>query len=48
MFEIAEPFEAINRPWTFRPVRVPTLVMFPCAVAVTLWAVPTVPTTFDA
>ena len=48
IFEIPEPFEAMSNPWTVSPVRVPTLVMFDCAAAVTLWAVLTVPTMAEA
>jgi hypothetical protein len=44
IFEIPEAFETIRRPWTLRPVRVPTLVMLDCAAAVTLRAVGTVVT----
>ena len=35
-FEIPEPFEAMSKPWTLRPVKVPTDVMFPCEAAITL------------
>ena len=35
IFEIPEPFEAIKRPWTFNPVRVPSDVMFGCALSET-------------
>jgi hypothetical protein len=35
MFEIPDPLETTKRPWTFRPVSVPTDVMFPWAAKVT-------------
>ena len=50
MFEIPEPFEATKRPCTFRPVRVPTLVMLGWEAPVTLkakLALATLPTKFD-
>jgi hypothetical protein len=44
MFEIPDPFDAIKRPWTLRPVKVPTDVILVWAAAVTLCAVGTVET----
>jgi hypothetical protein len=44
MFEIPEPFETIKRPWTSRPVKVPTLVMLGWAGWTTELAVATVST----
>jgi len=34
-FEIPEPFDAMSNPWTFKPVRVPTDVIFVCTGLVT-------------
>ena len=50
IFPIADPLEAINRPWTFRPVRVPTLVMLGCVAWETTsatFAFATFPTKFE-
>lgn len=47
-FEIPEPFEATSKPWTLRPVSVPTLVMFGWAAWVTTREPPGIgPTTFE-
>ena len=51
-FEIPNPFPkyapAFKFPVTFRFDKIPTLVIFGWAAPVTVWAVPTVPRTFDA
>jgi hypothetical protein len=50
IFEIPDPFEATKRPWTFRAVSVPTLVIFNCEAPVTSkarLADATLPTRFD-
>ena len=43
-FEIADPFEAMSKPWTLRPVSVPTDVMFGWEAVITLRDVGTVET----
>ena len=43
-FEIADPFEAMSKPWTLRPVKVPTDVMFGWEAVITLRDVGTVET----
>jgi hypothetical protein len=50
MFEIADPFEAMSKPFTVKPVRVPTDVMLGCEGAVTTpatLAAATFPTRFE-
>ena len=44
MFDIPDPLEAMSRPETVRPVRVPTLVILGWAAVITLCAVGTVET----
>ena len=50
MFEIPDPLEATKRPWMFRPVRVPTLVILGWEAWETtraIFACATLPTRFD-
>ena len=46
MFERAEAFEAVSKPWTVRADRTPTEVIFGWAFPVTTRAAPTTPVTF--
>ena len=46
MFERAEAFEAVSKPWTVRAERMPTEVIFGWAFPVTTRAAPTTPVTF--